>query len=104
MPRNMKRLSGWSLIRNFLTLSTLIPKLGPNPSLHGSPYYLTDYDSRLPDKIQWTSIPPGIPGTVVTLETRANLARAGAQNPKVIEYARSIQSPYSIDILLRPVY
>ena len=34
----------------------------------------------------------------------ANLARAGAQNPKVIEYARSIQSPYSIDILLRPVY
>jgi transglutaminase-like putative cysteine protease len=34
----------------------------------------------------------------------ANLARAGAENPKVREYAQIIQSPYAIDSALREVF
>ena len=41
---------------------------------------------------------------MITLEVMANLARMGAQNPRVREYAESIQSPYAIDAVLRPIY
>jgi transglutaminase-like putative cysteine protease len=34
----------------------------------------------------------------------ANLARAGAQNPKISQYAQSIQTPYAVDSVLRDVY
>lgn len=41
---------------------------------------------------------------MVTLEVMANLARQGAQNPKVRDYAQSIGTPYAIDGVLREVY
>lgn len=41
---------------------------------------------------------------MVTLEVMASLAREGATNPSIRDYARSLQSPYSVDSLLRPSY
>jgi hypothetical protein len=104
MVKSTKRSSVWSLIRNSLTLFSLIPKLGPSRSFHGSNPSLTDYDPNLAPHIQWTTIPGGKWGTQITLETMANLAREGAQNPKVKAYAASIQTPYAIDGVLRPLY
>jgi transglutaminase-like putative cysteine protease len=41
---------------------------------------------------------------VVTLEVMANLARQGAQNPKIRDYAESIPGPYAIDSVIRSLY
>jgi len=87
--------------RHLKNLSRLTLKSVPNHSYRGLPLSLTDSDPRLAPLIQWTTIPGGIWGTKITLETMANLAKEAANQKRVRHYALACGDWNGVDLWIR---